>query len=305
MERRHSFDAVADAYDRHRPDYPDALYEAVFARTGLPARVLEVGCGTGKATRALLRRGCRVLAVEPGERLAAFTRAAFLSAPLEVVTGDFEDLETPDCFDVIWSAQAWHWVDPVRGPQRARELLAPGGRLVLAWNWPVGTSVNLQPAYVRQYGPEVGAPPGPAEARIAEKAASVEASGHFAISGIVRVPWSRIHTADDYVALMDTWSPVRDLGEAKLAFLAHIRQLITQAGGTLQRDLEAVAFIAAPVDYSLSPWTSPIATSSSPGAPEPWAPHSSTACSCSAPSSTCRPSSSPSIPRGPTTAGCS
>jgi 16S rRNA A1518/A1519 N6-dimethyltransferase RsmA/KsgA/DIM1 with predicted DNA glycosylase/AP lyase activity len=44
---------------------------------GRRSRVLEVGCGTGQATRSLAPLGCEVTAVEPGDGLARQRLAAF------------------------------------------------------------------------------------------------------------------------------------------------------------------------------------------------------------------------------------
>ncbi len=244
--RRHLFDDVVSEYDRLRPTYPDAIYDLVLARIGGPGRVLEVGCGTGKASAALLERGCTVLAVEPGLRLGAFAQA-LLPAGFQVVQADFEEFETEERFDAIWAAQSWHWVPPDRGYAHARSLLRPDGHLVLVWNWPTGISVDLQAAYVRQYGEEAGSPPGPIDGTIEKQRAEVDASGQFEPCEVFRVPWIRDHSAADYVALMNTWSPILDLGDAKEPFLADIRSLIEQAGGTIRRHLECVAFVAAPV----------------------------------------------------------
>ena len=76
MEQRFTFDAVADLYDRARPDYPKALFDDVVAAAGLSPgdAVLEIGCGTGKATLGLARRGLNILALDPGEALIAVAR---------------------------------------------------------------------------------------------------------------------------------------------------------------------------------------------------------------------------------------
>ncbi len=58
-DQRLAFGSVAELYDRARPSYPEALVDDVIAFAGVmpPTRLLEVGAGTGKATR--LRAGAR------------------------------------------------------------------------------------------------------------------------------------------------------------------------------------------------------------------------------------------------------
>jgi cyclopropane fatty-acyl-phospholipid synthase-like methyltransferase len=50
--RRMTFDAAAGLYHEARPDYPEALYDALVSLAGLRPgdRLLEIGCATGKAT---------------------------------------------------------------------------------------------------------------------------------------------------------------------------------------------------------------------------------------------------------------
>jgi SAM-dependent methyltransferase len=188
-----------------------------------------------------------VLAVEPGGALAALAQATLADPRFEVIEGDFEAFESPDLFDIIWAAQSWHWVPADPGFRLARSLLHDHGRLVLVWNWVVGSSIDLQPAYVRHYGDDAGSPPGPIDGAIEEVLQDIEASGHFDAPRVIRVPWSTEIGAEDYAALMDTWSPVRSIAEGKEVFLAHIRELIDAAGGTVRRDFECVAFICEPV----------------------------------------------------------
>jgi len=82
LQRAQTFDKIAELYDQGRREPPDWLYRDLFAETLLPdsASVLEVGCGTGKSTLPLARRGCRVVALEMGAnltRLAERNLAAF------------------------------------------------------------------------------------------------------------------------------------------------------------------------------------------------------------------------------------
>jgi 2-polyprenyl-3-methyl-5-hydroxy-6-metoxy-1,4-benzoquinol methylase len=87
------FDQDAELYDRARPGYPERLFDDLFALAALErgAAVLEIGCGTGQATRELARRGCRIVCVELGKRLAAVARRNLAHFPqVDVVTSAFE-----------------------------------------------------------------------------------------------------------------------------------------------------------------------------------------------------------------------
>ncbi|MGW0389555.1 class I SAM-dependent methyltransferase [Streptomyces sp. NPDC003042] len=136
--RARSFDAAAALYGAHRPGYPPALFDAVEALAGRAlggARVADVGAGTGIATALLHARGAEVLAVEPGDGMAAEFRRAHPGIPL--VRGDGDRLPLASgAFDLLTYAQAWHWTDPARAVPEARRVLRPGGALALWWNDP-------------------------------------------------------------------------------------------------------------------------------------------------------------------------
>lgn len=125
------FDTMADEYDRHRPTYPDELVDRACEIAGLSAddRVLEIGCGTGQLTRSLVARGLQVTAVEPGASLIAL--AAGDHSEVEFVNRRFEDARLDAPFPALFSASAFHWVDPDVSWRKAAESLTPGGALAL------------------------------------------------------------------------------------------------------------------------------------------------------------------------------
>ncbi|MFD0271516.1 class I SAM-dependent methyltransferase [Streptomyces sp. NPDC127106] len=137
-ERARSFDRAAPLYAAHRPGYPDGLFDAVEELAGRPlrgARVADIGAGTGISTALLHARGARVLAVEPGDGMAAEFRRTHPHIPL--VRGDGNRLPLAgSAFDLLTYAQAWHWTDPARAVPEARRVLRPGGALALWWNDP-------------------------------------------------------------------------------------------------------------------------------------------------------------------------
>jgi SAM-dependent methyltransferase len=132
------FNEVAELYDRVRPTYPEELFADLVAITGIDAEssVLEVGCGTGQATRSLAALGCSVTAVEPGTGLAVIARRGLANfRNVEIETSTFEQWDDQGRrFDVLVAASAWHWVDPSVGWRRAHDVLRRGGWMALLGN---------------------------------------------------------------------------------------------------------------------------------------------------------------------------
>jgi SAM-dependent methyltransferase len=158
-ERARSFGSVAELYERRRPGYPAALFDDLLAASPGARRALEAGCGTGRATVELARRGLEVVAVEPDAEMAAVARRATRGLTVDLHAGRFEDWEGPAAaFDLVVSAQAWHWVDFETGMGVARRALAPGGVLAVWWNrngpWEGELRAELDEVY-RRHAPEL------------------------------------------------------------------------------------------------------------------------------------------------------
>jgi ubiquinone/menaquinone biosynthesis C-methylase UbiE len=128
------FDRIAAEYDRVRPSYPDELVDRACSIAGLSggSHVAEVGCGTGKLTVALAERGLHVDAVDPGANLLEVARERVAGAAVRFHVGRFEDVElSAGAFEAVFSATAFHWVDPDVSWAKAARLLRPGGVLAL------------------------------------------------------------------------------------------------------------------------------------------------------------------------------
>jgi SAM-dependent methyltransferase len=142
MEQRFAFDEIANIYKTARPDYPEALIEDVVAYADLKPNddILEVGCGTGQATKSFAKRNFSVLAIDPGpemlrgarESLAGFNNVRFLEIPFEAWPAKQGE------FRLIVAAQSWHWVSPEMRFVRAAEALSPEGSLAVFGHVPVG-----------------------------------------------------------------------------------------------------------------------------------------------------------------------
>ncbi len=186
------FGEASAAYERGRPEYPAEMVDWLLADS--PARVVDLGAGTGKLTRALVDRAETVVAVEPdpGMRRAL----SELLPGTSVLAGTGEDLPLRDGYaDAIVAGQAWHWVDPVRAVPEVARVLRPGGVLGLIWNdrderdpW-----IRALSALLHEYGtspdadytPIVGPPFGPLDT------AEVAWTHHVSVSAAIDMITSR------------------------------------------------------------------------------------------------------------------
>jgi len=130
-ERSRLFGQHAEAYDRFRPSYPDAVIDELLGPVPAGLEVLDVGCGTGIASRQMAQRGAKVLGVELAPRMAEIARRH----GVDVEVAAFEGWDPAGrMFDRVASAQAWHWLDLPVATAKAASLLRPDGKLGLIWN---------------------------------------------------------------------------------------------------------------------------------------------------------------------------
>jgi SAM-dependent methyltransferase len=198
-----AFGGVAAQYDRGRPSYPQALIDALMRWA--PRTVLDVGCGTGKASRLLVDRGCDVLGVEPDAQMAAVARDHGVS----VEEGTFEAWDPLQrTFDLLISGQAWHWVEPGAGVAKAASVLPAGGHIAVFWNrgrHDAGPAAALGRAYER-FAPSLSRPSvelRPDHERHEAHLDGLMSSEHFAKVEARTFPWEAVYDRAqwlDYIA---------------------------------------------------------------------------------------------------------
>jgi SAM-dependent methyltransferase len=142
-----------------------------------------------------------------------FDRRNLAGLPVEIHVEPFETWKgEPGGFDLVYAATAWHWVDPALRYRKAHELLRPGGHLAF-WSalhaFPEGFDPffsEIQDVYDvlgESYG-EAWPPARPEQAPDASD--EIAASGLFEDVHVRRYVWERPYTADEYIALLDTFS---------------------------------------------------------------------------------------------------
>jgi SAM-dependent methyltransferase len=249
--RARSFDARAAQYEDTRPGYPDEAVRAIlhFGELAPGARALEVGAGTGKATRLFLERGLEITALEPGAQLVEVARSA-CAGPVRFQRTKFEDwpLER-GAYDLVFAAQSFHWVDPGTGYTRASETLRPGGTLALFWNRSRAVPSPLQAQLAELYARRA---PGleeltPEVLVQVEEAISgcIVATERFGPPERLGIPWSETVPTHRYVALLETYSAHAALPDAQRQHLLEgVAELVNAAGGEIEVHYQTVVHLA-------------------------------------------------------------
>ena len=242
-ESRMLFDSVAEQYDRARPAYPDAVFDDIVALSGVPrgGRVLDIGCGTGQATRPMAERGYRLTAVELGPNLAAVARSNLAPWSVDVHAGGFEDWTPPDeRFDLVMCFTAFHWLDHAVALPKIASVLRPGGALAYTTGGHVegGTSqffIDSQECYMKHMP---GTPPGVRLSTVESiplASPLTDNSGLFDPAESRRHAWLREFTTATYIDEIGTYSANLELSvEDREALHACIAEMIdTRYGGRI------------------------------------------------------------------------
>ena len=253
MEYRFTFDKAADLYGTARPTYPDAVFDDIAdaADLGHDDAVLELGCGTGQATRGFLRQGLHVLALDPGAELLRVARQSLASfQSVQFVQSTFEDWPPQSTrFKLVASAQAFHWIAPEVRFAKAASVLRPGGVLAVFGNVPVGLAPSLLADFRRIYAAHGfsadGPPPeswylpaGPVAQLFAE-------SGLFEAVTHKSYAWTRPFTSQSYADFLRTRSDHHMMEpDTREKVIADIAAAIVAHGDRFEMNYETHLYMA-------------------------------------------------------------
>lgn len=242
------------AFDRTRPVAPPAVFDDIMALAQLRAgsSVVEIGPGTGQATRPLAERGLRVLALEIDERLAALARENLAGLPgARVQTSSFEEWDPAGAvFDAVVACNSFHWVDPAARLVKAASVLAPHGSLVLV-STPVVVPAGASRFWwdVQDDWEAVGAvrvdPASKHPDLVPDPAAGAARSDLFDDPVTVRHEFAMTLSAADYATNLSTQSGFKELPEAAQAeLLIRVANRAEAFGGTVTVHHLAVVTVA-------------------------------------------------------------
>lgn len=249
------FNQVALDYDEVRPGYPSDLVEDIIRLSGLPedARILEVGCGTGIATRPFAERGYSILCLDIGAQLLALAEKnlkAFENVAMELVS--FEEWEPEgQRFDLCMSASAFHWIETGVGYPKVASVLKPSSSMAIFTHYHptplTGFFEEVQTVYQRIV-PEWKNPADnpPIEQFIAKRTAAIDDCAVFQPVTVRQYPWAKDFNTEQYLKLLNTYSGHRALEEnRRSALFQGIADVIDKNyNGTVVRPYLSVLYFA-------------------------------------------------------------
>jgi len=241
MDKRKTFDEDVVNYDQFRPRYCERLFAKIieFGQIDKEKKTVEIGCGTGQATKPFLETGCTVTAIELGENLADFTKDKFSNYQNFTIQNlAFEDFRyEKDSIDLVYSATAFHWIPDEIGYPKVYDMLKSGGTVALFWNQPAAEEgkldEELQEIYVRIRKDKIREPK-----EVMRKYQETE--GHLKKYGFVSYEHhcytqTRTLNSEDYICLLNTYSDHISLeNDLKTELYSSIQMAIEKHGGIIR-----------------------------------------------------------------------
>lgn len=254
-EGRRLFGEDPANYDRVRPGHAEGVYTILRERCGLcrGSKVLEVGPGTGQATRPLLELGAGPLVgIEPDPRLAEFLRKS-LGDRVELRETALEDAELATDFDLAAAASSFHWVEEDVGLAKLRESLCPGGWVALWWT-SFGDETRRDPFMLAvdslfdnvPHGPSGPSEGRPSFARDAELRLGALARAGFEERSYDEMRWTSEWDTEGIRGLYATFSPINSLdADRRLELLDSVARIAAvDFGGRVEKPLVTSLYTA-------------------------------------------------------------
>ena len=253
-QRRDSFDSFAAHYDSVRPDYPPAVATDIASYCGLTSgsRILEIGTGTGKATRLFARKGSHLIGLEPCTAMTTIARSNLIDYPsTTIIEESFEDVQLPaGDFDLVFAAQSFHWVDTAAGFKKVHRLLRKNRMLAVFWNLKRPLPESLQDSFDELYRKHFRGQPwfcmneDCLHRSDRQRQDRIEASGLFSVAAKRIYEWSHKYTSKDYVRLLDSYIDHRLLPEYdKRELYDGIEKAIDCHGGVIDLPYVTVTYM--------------------------------------------------------------
>ncbi len=253
MTNPKSFNNIAETYHKGRPGYPTALFEEVKEICGITSesRLLEIGAGSGIASKELAKYGAQLVVLEPGAELMAIAKKELEGVPhASFVQSVLEDYEPEALFDTALSFTAFHWVTGDKFG-KAAEMLKQGGHLVLVWNSfrqseePVSKETGeIYHAYLPDIFPRTDMSVNErAQLKVDTREEEIKSDDRFALIAKKEYESHYQHDAESFCNLLMTYPVIEGLGQERRKRFLDAMAEVVRKHGSITVPVKTVMFI--------------------------------------------------------------
>ena len=253
-ERKETFNEISKEYERIRPTYPRELFDDIVEYSGIKedSKILEIGCGTGKATQGFVNLGYKnITCIELGSELAKLTKEKFRKEKtINVCNTSFEEWSNgEDCFDLAIAATSFHFIDPKIGYPKVSDLLSKKGSIAFFWAVHVQSYDNIYSdirKLYNKYAPDLD------DSKMSTPEETINYTKNIILKFnlfedliIKKYKWNQIYTAEEYITLINTHSKHRLLtDDERMLLFDGITNVINKHGGKIEKQHLVALYLA-------------------------------------------------------------
>ena len=136
MKLNWDYTELASTYD-DRADYDSSLIAKVYSfhKLGSNPTILDMGAGTGKLTKELVKQECQVIASEPNEAMREIGKKNITNPNCRWIASSGESINVSEnSIDSIWFGSSFNVIDHNFLKKELQRILKPASWLTCLWN---------------------------------------------------------------------------------------------------------------------------------------------------------------------------
>lgn len=255
MANKTVFNQIISDYAIARPGYPSELYDDIveFSMLKQDAEILEIGAGPGQATDYFVKNGYSITALEIGNEQVRYLSDKYSGyRNFKPICSSFENYNClSETYNLVFSATAFHWIEPEIGYPKAYNLLKKNGTLAVFWHM---YSIIREPSEMfneickifQKYAPELDdfISNDEAEALNRLRFSQIQTNKLFDKPDYKVYRWIDEYTTERYVKLLNSYTDIHEMDEDKRnAVLQSVAEFIESKNGKILVPQEVRLFI--------------------------------------------------------------